>query len=253
MSKTIVSIGNGPSLRPEYFKIIKNLNIDSIGMNAAYRFYKEMNWWPTYYCCFDYALTETHKNEWSKMILDPNIPIKKYFFIDVKLRGALKSNNSSIIFPDEVRNHPKFVGKATNQSFIGYPKYGVEKKISSTGANSVRVAVELGYDHVILIGHDCSYKQVDKFKEAKQIEGWKYEFKDTPRDNPNYFWKNYQQKGDIFHKPGDQLPAWKNLKECLNEFAPNVLIHNCSKGTRIKYWKVVDFKQVIKKIQEGEY
>lgn len=246
-TKTLIVMGNGPSLKTEYFDIIKRVNVHTIGMNAAYRFYDQIKWWPTYFCCFDYALTESHRDAWSKMILDPKIPIQKYFFIDVK-QTQKTFLYETLGFSEEVRKHPKFSGRKNNQDFIGYPEYGVKKKINSTGANSVRLGIELGYKDIILIGHDCRYKQSENFKEAKKITGWKYKMDQTPENNPNYFWKGYQLKGDIFHKPGDQLPSWKNLKECVVKYAPGIRIFNCSQGTRIKYWQYVDFEYVLKKL-----
>lgn len=78
-NNVLVVVGNGPSLKQEYLDIIREKNIDSFGLNSAYRYFEKSNWFPKYYGCFDYALSESHNEEWSKMIKDQNFPVEKFF------------------------------------------------------------------------------------------------------------------------------------------------------------------------------
>lgn len=242
----LVVVGNGPSLKEEFFEAIKELDIDTMGLNSAYRYFKKMNWYPKYYGCFDYALTESHKEEWSKMILDPDNPIEKYFLIErPSIEAALP--NTDFYFSDEIRNHPKYVERPHNQDGLGYPHFGTDaNKISCTGANAVRTGVELGYKKIILIGHDATYVQSKDLKEAKFIEGSRYVIDEEPSKNPNYFWDDYQKKGDLFHNPGSPVDAWHKLGECLQIFSPEIDIVNCSEGSVIQCFRFGNFYNEVK-------
>ena len=235
-SNVLVVMGNGPSLRQEYFELLKeHPEIDTIGMNSAYRYYKKMAWYPTYFCCYDYMVTKAHKNNWGKMILSPNVPIKKYFFIDAD--GDCK-------FPKAVRTHEKFVGVPNNQDGLGFPEYGSGKnKMSSTGVNAVRIGVMLGYKKIVIIGCDCNY--VQELPGIRKIDEWKVQMIKPPKKNPNYFWDDYQQCGDTYNKPGDQLPVWRRLRKLLDKYAPDVEVVNCSSGSRIDCFRKSEFNREI--------
>ena len=237
---TIVIVGNGPSLKEEYFDILRSDKVDTFGLNVAYRFFEKMNWYPHYYGCFDYAATNTHKENISKMILDKECPIKKFFLIE---RPSIETHlqDTKLFFPDEVRNHSKFVERPHNQDGIGWPTFGTKNlKISCTGANAIRTALELGYKKIILIGHDATYVQSHEFKEHEQSGPGRYLVKQKT-DNPNYFWKDYYEGGDIYNKPGDPLPAWKRVADCVKLTYPDIDIVNCSKNSRVTYFRFGDF------------
>ena len=242
---TLIVVGNGPSLKKHYFELIKNANVDTFGLNSAYRYFKEMDWYPTYYGCFDYALTESHREQWSEMILDENCPIEKFFHIERPSIEALLPH-TECYFSEEVRKHPKFVERPHNQDGVGYPEYGTRNnKVSCTGANAVRTGVELGYKKIILIGHDAKYVQSKDIKEAKYVQGCRYVVDSDIGDNPNYFWSDYQKEGDLFHNPGSPVDAWHKLGECLEKYAPDVDIVNCSEGSAIQCFRFADFEKEI--------
>ena len=244
---TLIVVGNGPSLKEHYFDLIKNANVDTFGLNSAYRYFEEMGWYPTYYGCFDYALTESHNEQWSEMILDENCPIEKFFHIERPSIEAMLPH-TECYFSDEIRNHPKFVERPHNQDGVGYPEYGTRnQKISCTGANAVRTGIELGYKKIILIGHDATYVQSKDLKEAEFVEGCRYVVSEEMSENPNYasFWPDYQRQGDLFHNPGDLLPAWLTMAECVKKYAPEVEIVNCSEGSRIECFRMAKFEDEI--------
>jgi len=244
-SDVLIVVGNGPSLRDHYFDIIREKNIDTFGLNSAYRYFEKMGWYPTYYGCFDYALTESHNEEWSKMILDKDCPIEKYFLIERPSIEA-KLPHTTCFFPDEIRNHPKFVERPHNQDGLGYPEFGTRhQKISCTGANAVRTGIELGYKKIILIGHDATYVQSTDMDGADFVEGCRYEISKDLNENPNYFWKDYQRKGDLFHNPGDPVPPWRTLAQCLEKYAPEVEVVNCSEGSRIDCFRFGKFEDEV--------
>ena len=75
--KTLVLMGNGPSLKDVDFNMLNDY--DTFGLNSAYRAYHRMNWYPTFHGCFDYRVTECHKDQFIDLI--ENSPIKRCFYI----------------------------------------------------------------------------------------------------------------------------------------------------------------------------
>ena len=64
---TIIVIGNGPSLRGFDFTTLRH--VDTLGMNAAYRYWDRIDWYPTWYCCLDDQLIITHHEEIKRLVL----------------------------------------------------------------------------------------------------------------------------------------------------------------------------------------
>ena len=256
-SDTLIVLGNGPSLKKEYFDFIKLYDIDTFGLNAAYRFFKEINWYPTYFGCFDYSLTYSHKSNWTEMILDKNIPIKKYFLLDIPSNESYIRNiypdQGILYFNEEVQKNIKYVGRPHNQDGILWPEYGTLKnKLSCTGVNAIRTGIELGYKNIIMIGHDANYKPPEFFKSVNKEDKHVYKFNKMPNSNPNYFLDNYQQKGDIYCHPGNVLPVWTRFSNLVDDYnnlvSDKVNIYNCSNISAIKEFPNADFYGLIKKL-----
>ena len=58
MLNTLVILGNGPSLRGFACNILTG--IPTFGLNAAYRYWAKINWYPTYYACLDTVVGKSH-------------------------------------------------------------------------------------------------------------------------------------------------------------------------------------------------
>src|SRR5690606_27264732 len=88
----------------------------------------------------------------------------------------------------------------------------------------VLVGINLGYRDIYLLGIDLNY--VEQIPEAK-VDGRALEITDTPQCNPNYFFDDYQQKGDRYNPPnrhpGMHLRSWEQLKVFLDTFPAEVV------------------------------
>tara|TARA_Y100001973_G_scaffold104578_1_gene174880 strand:- start:31472 stop:32176 length:705 start_codon:yes stop_codon:yes gene_type:complete len=232
-SDTIVVMGNGPSLKDIDFSVLEQF--DTFGLNSAYRAYERLNWWPTYHGCFDYVVTESHKENFINLI--DNSPIKKCFYI----------KNIS-------QNSDKF-------QFVNLSKYGTTNKWNSTpadfnefhdngnsGANSCSAAACMGYKKIILVGVDCNYvEHVD----GSAQKGTILEMEETPDTNPNYWFDDYQQKGDQYNIPDGikfHLPTW-------NMFAyraahAGISVVNCSPISTLRCFKRMSLEDAIKQFKE---
>lgn len=225
--KTLIVMGNGPSLKDVDFSLLNNY--DTFGLNAAYRAYERMDWWPTYHGCFDYRVTENHKEKFINLINSKLI--KKHFYI-------------------------KNISNAKNFQFINLLKYGSTDKTNNSikdfskfhdngnsGANACSVGICLGYKRIILLGVDCNYVE---FVEGSKRDGpGGLVMEKTPEKNPNYWFDDYQQKGDEYNIPAGlsfHLPTWNML--AYRAAHAGVEIINCSPITNLKCFK----KKLIKEI-----
>ncbi len=210
---SILIIGNGLSTRYlahlGFDKIPEG--VDTFGMGAAYRYYLDIGWWPTYYALCDVKVVFCHQNDLKGIIEDPEVPVRKYF-LPLKI-----SDNEKL----EVVTH------------------------SSTGDFCVRKAIELGYSKIFIIGIETDY--IEQIKESKELApeeieqlglGHLEEFKGlsprsrvirmitkTPLVNTNYFFDSYQREGDIYSLPrGDKhYSNWQNLSELARTYKVEII------------------------------
>ena len=92
-------MGNGPSLADVDFSMLDGY--DTFGLNSAYRAYYRMNWWPTYHGCFDYRVTDNHKQSFIDLIETDRI--EKHFYIrDISQKNNFQYIN--LLFHDNIIN-----------------------------------------------------------------------------------------------------------------------------------------------------
>ena len=65
--KTVIIMGNGPSLKDVDFEMLRKF--DTYGLNSAYRAYERMNWYPKYFGCFDYIVTNSHRDNFRNLVI----------------------------------------------------------------------------------------------------------------------------------------------------------------------------------------
>lgn len=219
-NKTIVIMGNGPSLKDVDFDMLKGF--DTFGLNSAYRAYERLNWWPTYHGCFDYRVTDNHKESFQKLINES--PIKKCFYI----RDYFGSHDKF-----QYVNLQEFGStNKTNESIEDFDQFHDN---GNSGANASSVSICLGYNKIVLLGVDCNYVE---FVDGSQQDGVGLKMKETPKENPNYWFDDYQQAGDEYNVPRGldfHLPTW-------NAFAyraahAGVEVVNCSPITTLRCFR----------------
>ncbi len=241
--KVLFVMGNGPSLKEimdneYYLKIIKDN--DSFGLNAAYRAYDKYNFNPTYFGCFDHVVNKSHKDNFEKLV--ENSKIKEFYFIgDVEKKQNLYSN---VIY-----NNPKFIKfNYINMAPTQFNKLSLDfskfYNAGASGANALQVGILKKYKKIILFGCDCNYVEI--LDESKKV-GRRLQIDKEIKSNPNYWFDNYQQIGDVYNVPNVdiyQMTSWKNIsKYCPN----NVSIVNCSNVSKIPYFAKMSFDMAIDK------
>tara|TARA_B100000900_G_scaffold414244_1_gene440366 strand:- start:1458 stop:2150 length:693 start_codon:yes stop_codon:yes gene_type:complete len=227
-SETIVIMGNGPSLKDVDFSMLDG--IDTFGLNSAYRAYPRLDWWPTYHGCFDYRVTDNHQQS----------------FIDLIDSGKFKKSFY-------IRN----LSDKDNFQFVNMLPYGSTNKMNhsedcftqfhdngNSGANACSAAVCMGYKKIILLGVDCNYVE---FVDGSKKDGPGLIMDKTPDKNPNYWFDDYQQKGDQYNIPDGikfHMPTW-------NMFAyraahADIEVINCSPISNLKCFRKISLQDALK-------
>ncbi len=234
--RTAIILGNGPSLRSFDFKE-KLKNFITFGMNAAYRYWDKINWYPDYYACLDLVVGLSHKEEIKRLIENSNeYGIKQFLLRDNLIQdlGEIK-NQSKIVNFDEIRWKSKFM-------------YG---NAVTTGSNTATWAAELGFENIILLGIDSNYVEI--LPQASKQEEHQLLIEQTPKHNPNYFFDDYQQKGDKYQVPNPtshsdpsrmiHRAVWRSVG---HRFAKhNILVLNCSEISKIEDYHKMSFDKAL--------
>ena len=242
MDKILFVMGNGPSLGKimndeNKLNILKNNH--TFGLNSAYRVYEKYDFWPTYFGCFDYIVNKSHKDNFEQLI---NTKIQKLFLLGSPPHYQRLYKN--------IYDNDKFM----KLNFIQYPieknrplskSFDLFNDMGSSGANAAQCGILMGYKKIVLLGCDCNY--VEKIDEVEIING-RLVMKKTPKKNPNYWFDDYQQKGDIFNVPKAglwQMNSWKYLSLNCPE---DVEIINCSPISKIPFFPKKEFKEVFNQV-----
>jgi len=191
-------IGNGPSLKGFDLKRIDARY--ALGMNAAYRFWREVDWHPAHYCCLDDQMIETHHGQINALYEEGLVQ-------DFFLHGRFfelhpdKIGNPAFLSLDQVSRHwHGRRGGRMGLAFQEHPAFHASDTTKvTTGAYSVRYMAYKGFSQIALMGIDLRYVEI--LPEARPTHGVGLVMAETPTSNPNYFFDSYQQEGDLFNIP----------------------------------------------------
>lgn len=171
-----VVLGNGPSLQA--VKLHELTDITTIGMNAAYRYWDRIDWYPTHYCCLDEELVATHRERIRQLVLEGLVETAFVTARLLEFYPELKADDRFFfidsLFVDSPRPHPwRDRGRALGLHAVAHPVFGTgaPDKVT-TGAYAVRYAMFLGFRDVYLAGIDCRYTEgLDEAESAGDTAG----------------------------------------------------------------------------------
>lgn len=207
--KQILIMGNGPSLNTIDFN---RLNIDTFGMNNAYKYYEGMNWYPTFWGCFDGKMTAYNKEFHKEFFLRGKC--KEYFTLNEELKDIPKvSYVDSPVWREITHKH--------------YGANEVFRNVGHTGANCTQIAINNGYRKIYLIGFDGHFNG----RNPNNIKGGT--IKDSERQ---YAWADYQGENECFNALQVNtikinLQTWQHLSEW--SVKNNITVVNCNKDSQI--------------------
>jgi len=113
---------------------------------------------------------------------------------------------------------------------------------SNTGSDCVQLAIMMGYREIYLIGVDGYVEKIQEAEEYIQNGRRTLIIKKTPADNPNYFFKEYQEAGDEYNPPNEKTahrPGWKTVTNYCKLMNINIL--NMSNRDYIKSIPFIDY------------
>ncbi len=240
-SDTLVILGNGPSLKyvmgnPDYREILKRY--DTFGLNAAYRAYDELDFWPTYHGCFDMIVVESHLESYRAIL--PKL--RKMYLLS---EDHLGSDIIGFDHPNltKIRFDPKF--RDNNEKVLS-TNFEIFRNWQNSGCNCVQIGLMLGYERLVLLGMDANYKELLNEAEVVRDEKYRWDHLEITKDvkaNDNYWFSGYQQVGDKYNIPNADkyhLPAWNALG--LSEYRTRIV--NCTTETMISTITRRSFEEV---------
>ncbi len=192
-TRQAILLGNGPSLAR--IDLARDLSgLDSFGMNAAYRFWREIDWYPTYYACLDVVVGESHLEAIGDLVADSERNGIQRFLLRENIYRQIAEHERTECYEDLVQS-----GALPRLADV------------TTGSHTLLWARHLGYQTLLLAGVDLDY--------VEQVEGAVRENGvlriETDDGNPNYFFEGYQQPGDRYNipnpRPGLHLSSWANV------------------------------------------
>lgn len=203
MTNLCVVMGNGPSLKG--FDFTRLQGIASLGMNAAYRYWDKIDWYPTYYACLDDQMIESHHDEiyrlWQESRIEQFFVHSSFFKYHPDCICAHGFHTLDQVLPHWYENRAQAQGWANLSQHPAFKTSDTSK--ITTGAFATRFAAYLGHDTVALMGIDLKYVEI--IKEAEKTEGVGLVMRETPDSNPNYFFDSYQQAGDKYNIPNPDV------------------------------------------------
>jgi len=190
-------LGNGKSLQNFNFNKIKT---PWVGCCLAFRRWNEINIHPDFYVNVDRVVCEKNlevkeyvqQNKCTKYLLSETI---KKVWIDYPKDGT-------ILFIEDLLKDCDSIFKLANTY--------------CSGSSAVLFALD-HFNHIDIAGFDCDY--VEFIPECEKLEDGSLRITKTPDYNPNYFFNDYQRKGDIYNVPNGKrvhMRSWQELSMILN-------------------------------------
>lgn len=199
---SVFVLGNGPSLRR--LDLERLSGVSTIGMNAAYRYWERIDWYPTHYCCLDDELVVTHHDAIASLLREDLVRTALVTAKFLEYHPEFVDDERCHVF--ERFHRPSFDarGRQLGLVFVDHKAFRASEPWKvTTGAYAVRYAIYLGYRNLYLLGIDCHY--VDVPLDVQPVGGVALELTRTPDVNPNYFFDDYQRAGDRFHVPNPPI------------------------------------------------
>jgi hypothetical protein len=233
-SRPILIICNGKSTNQLDWNWLKKFRnkIDIFCMNSAYKKFCELDFFPDYYSNLDSVVLESHKEKIQELI-DKN-KIKKIF-----LNGLCEFNYTNNAL-QKITKSKIFFGNLS-KDFNNFNSW------MNTGSDTVQISIMMGYKKIFVIGVDG---YVEMIKESELKQGIICEIKETPKDNPNYWFSDYQEKGDVYNLPNASfahVPGWNKAIEVCKE--NKIQLYNLSNNDYVNIKKIdfLKFKEMIQK------
>jgi hypothetical protein len=220
--ETAIILCNGASLRGVNLTALPP--VATFGMNAAYRHWSRIDWFPTHYTCLDEIVGMHHASAIGAMIAraDKGAPSRYLLRRNVIEHLGLGNTPHVASFDDLAELH----GALSRQPV-------------TTGSHTLIWAITMGYRHLFLLGADSNYVEVvagAEFVEETVLHIVR------EAENPNYYFEDYQQLGDRYNLPNiggeTHLNSWRVAAAVAAE--ADALVYNFSNVSRTDAFDFAD-------------
>ncbi len=221
-NETVFILGNGPSLARVSLPSLSSHA--TVGLNAAYRFWREIDWRPRYYACLDLVVGLSHKDAIAELIGEGRIE-----------RFLLRNNLIEVL--GAVAHTPRVVNfdvLSKREPLLCLPS-------PTTGSHTALWAASMGYKTIVMLGIDLQYKEV--VAGAERRDGIELEIVED-RDNPNYFFSGYQAPGDRYNLPNPRpdlhVNAWRQAGAHMAK--AGVRVFNANKASAVQCFPFINLE-----------
>ena len=204
MSEIFV-LGNGRSLKGFDFNYLKDK--EWVGCCLAYRYWKEVNIFPQHYVNVDSVVIKKNIDDILYLIKNKKcanfILCKSVLEYCDEIKEYCGSDDSPVKFLQDLQRIP-----------LSPFRYLIDW---CSGSVAVLWAYLCKKDKINILGMDCKY--VEAIPECIQLNDNTLKIIEPVKDNPNYFFDNYQQLGDIYNIPNaktvHQISWWHIRNICI--------------------------------------
>lgn len=224
-AQTLFVIGNGPSLKA--VDLTRLSPYATLGMNAAYRYWRQIDWRPKYYACLDLVVGLSHRDEIAALIREGRI---EKFILRANLiesLGDVACNRRVINFDVLQRRHPLLQVPAI-----------------TTGSHSALWGGLEGYSRIVMLGIDARYTEI--VSGAARRNGTELEIV-SEAQNPNYFFDGYQKPGDRYNVPNPRpdlhVDSWREAARRLS--AAGVEVFNVNPDSAVKCFSFISLDKLL--------
>ncbi len=221
-NETAFILGNGPSLAGVSLPSLSSYA--TVGLNAAYRFWREIDWRPRYYACLDLVVGLSHKDAIAELIGEGRI--ERFL-----LRNNLIETLGAAAHTPRVVN---FDVLSKREPLLSPPS-------PTTGSHSALWAASMGYKTIVMLGVDVQYKEM--VAGAERRDGIELEIVED-RDNPNYFFPGYQAPGDRYNLPNPRpdlhVNAWRRAGAHMA--GAGVRVFNANKASAVQCFPFINLE-----------
>lgn len=177
-SNKILLLGNGPSLRYEYFNFLDRTF--TIGMNSAFQHWERIDWYPDFYTCLDSVTALEHAQAICRMIMEGRF-LGSFLHQDILRVAPQLAEHPQVLFMCQM-----VPGTASEQSCaqLGLKHrpnrffQSIDDRKLTTGSYAVRYAASLGFDEIGIIGVDCRPQEM--FLQARRRPELDLEAREMP-------------------------------------------------------------------------
>lgn len=232
--KSLLVLGNAKSLAPYPFD---KYNVDTIGMSQAFRYWKKINWYPTYYICLDKDINRTFANDIKGLIKNRKLNGIKRFFLSKEILKKYPGFSKL-----------KYVHFVEDLNQPGSRGFSGDTQVTS-GSFAVRFGIWLGYTKIYILGIDSKYTPIN-MAWVKRVTDKNQRLIVNIDPDPDYFFDQYRMKGDHLHVPPPErmkvrtnhLITFKKVHRDFNQRRNKVV--NCNNLSQLFKKKILPYETI---------